>query len=196
MSKGREVLSKGREVLSKMPLTKSYFTGSIFADNVIKNPFIISLFITVFALIIFYAVNSSKMIHQNVRDKIKSGFWLLIAVTILTSIHFFAVKKYFLSNSITQNLQDSVNLISNEAEATDVYNESIQQSKPDVNGRGEDNTLIGNQMDTRSTASLSDRLNRSTHSGTDVEPAITSFIDTNKLSQNAQSIINKLPSSI
>ena len=183
MSKGREVLSKGREFLSKMPLTKSYFTGSIFADNVIKNPFIISLFITVFALIIFYAVNSSKMIHQNVRDKIKSGFWLLIAVTILTSIHFFAVKKYFLSNSITQNLQDSVNLISNEAEATDVYNESIQQSKPGVNGRGEQH----------STVNLS---NRSAHSSTDVEPAITSFIDTNKLSQNAQSIINELPSSI
>ena len=174
-----------------MPLTKSYFTGSIFADNVIKNPFIISLFITVFALIIFYAVNSSKMIHQNVRDKIKSGFWLLIAVTILTSIHFFAVKKYFLSNSITQNLQDSVNLISNEAEATDVYNESIQQSKPDVNGRGEDNTLIGNQMDSRSAGEFI-KLNRSAHNNNNDEPAITSFIST----QNAQSIINELPSSI
>jgi hypothetical protein len=113
-----------------MPANKSYFTGSVFADNVIKNPFIISLLITVFALIIFYAINSSKMLEQNLRDKVKSGFWLLIAVTILTSVHFFAVKKYFAFNSITQNLQDSVNLISNESAATDVYDESIK--KPDT----------------------------------------------------------------
>jgi cytoskeletal protein RodZ len=99
-----------------MPVSKSYFTGSIFIDNVIRNPFIISLLITVLALIIFYAINSNT--NQNVKDKIKSGFWLLIVVAVLTSIHFVAVKKYFASNSITQNLQDSATLISNESSLT------------------------------------------------------------------------------
>jgi len=99
-----------------MPVDKSYFTGSIFIDNVIRNPFIISLLITVLALIIFYAINSNT--NQNVKDKIKSGFWLLIVVAVLTSIHFVAVKKYFASNSITQNLQDSATLISNESSLT------------------------------------------------------------------------------
>ena len=119
-----------------MQRNKSYFTGSIFVDNVVKNPFIISLLITVIALIIFYAINSSRMIDQNVQDKVKSGFWLLIAITVLTSVHFFAVKKYFSLNSITQNLQDSVNLISNESLSTDIYNESIQSVKT-ASGRSE-----------------------------------------------------------
>jgi len=104
-----------------MPVGKSYFTGSIFIDNVIRNPFIISLLITVLALIIFYAINSNT--NQNVKDKIKSGFWLLIVVAVLTSIHFVAVKKYFASNSITQNLQDSATLISNESSSTAIDDE-------------------------------------------------------------------------
>ena len=99
-----------------MPVDKSYFTGSLFVDNVIRNPFIISLLITVLALIIFYAINSNT--NQNVKDKIKSGFWILIVVAVLTSIHFVAVKKYFAFNSITQNLQDSATLISNESSLT------------------------------------------------------------------------------
>ena len=113
-----------------MPLNKSYFSGSLFSDNVIKNPFIISLLITVLALIIFYAINSSKMIDQNVQDKIKSGFWLLIAITILTSLHFFAVKKYLSFNSVTQNLQDNVHMISHASESTDVYDDSIKKEQP------------------------------------------------------------------
>ena len=99
-----------------MPVDKSYFTGSLFVDNVIRNPFIISLLITVLALIIFYAINSNT--NQNVKDKIKSGFWILIVVAVLTSINFVAVKKYFAFNSITQNLQDSATLISNESSLT------------------------------------------------------------------------------
>jgi len=113
-----------------MPLNKSYFSGSLFADNVIKNPFIISLLITVLALIIFYAINSSKMIDQNIQDKIKSGFWLLIAITILTSVHFFAVKKYLSFNSVTQNLQDNVHMISSASDSTDVYEDSIKKEQP------------------------------------------------------------------
>jgi len=99
-----------------MPVGKSYFTGSLFVDNVIRNPFIISLLITVLALIVFYAINSTA--DQNVRDKVKSGFWILIVVGILTSVHFIAVKKYFSLNSVTQNLQDSARLISAESGST------------------------------------------------------------------------------
>ena len=53
-----------------MPFNNAYFTGFAFVDNAIKNPFIISLLITVLALIIFYAINSSKMADQDLRDKI------------------------------------------------------------------------------------------------------------------------------
>lgn len=167
-----------------MPFNKSYFTGSAFADNAIKNPFIISLLITVLALIIFYAINSSKMVDQDLRDKIKSGFWLLIAVTILTSVHFFVVKKYFLSNSVTQNLQDSVNLISNVSASTDVYDESIKK--------------IQNTTPMPVNAQRSDPSNRIAIG--EGETPITTFISEAKspvhrdIPQN--DIINKLPSTI
>ena len=167
-----------------MPFNNAYFTGFAFVDNAIKNPFIISLLITVLALIIFYAINSSKMADQDLRDKIKSGFWLLIAVTILTSIHFFVVKKYFLSNSVTQNLQDSVNLISNVSASTDVYDESIKK--------------IQNTTPTPVNTLRSDPSNR-TAIGSGETP-ITTFISEVKspvqgdIPQN--DIINKLPSTI
>ena len=167
-----------------MPFNKSYFTGSAFADNAIKNPFIISLLITVLALIIFYAINSSKMVDQDLRDKIKSGFWLLIAVTILTSVHFFVVKKYFLSNSVTQNLQDSVNLISNVSASTDVYDESIKK--------------IQNTIPMPVNAQRSDPSNRIAI-GEDETP-ITTFISEVKSPVQGDiprnDIINKLPSTI
>ena len=109
-----------------MPVGKSYFTGSLFVDNVIRNPFIISLLITVLALIVFYAINSTA--DQNVRDKVKSGFWILIVVGILTSVHFIAVKKYFSLNSVTQNLQDSARLISAESGSTAI-DDTLADSK-------------------------------------------------------------------
>jgi hypothetical protein len=118
-----------------MPAGKSYFTGSLFVDNVIRNPFIISLLITVLALIVFYAINST--VNQDVRDKIKSGFWILIVVGILTSVHFIAVKKYFSSNSITQNLQDSARLISTESDSTVIDDVPVRDTEPVKKGSGE-----------------------------------------------------------
>lgn len=150
-----------------MPVGKSYFTGSLFVDNVIRNPFIISLLITVLALIVFYAINSTA--DQNVRDKVKSGFWILIVVGILTSVHFIAVKKYFSLNSVTQNLQDSARLISAESGSTAI-----------------DDTL----SDTLVSSKLVEGNN---------ESPISSFITPNVVVQkneSPESIIDKLPSSI
>ena len=162
-----------------MPVDKSYFTGSLFVDNVIRNPFIISLLITVLALIIFYAINSNT--NQNVKDKIKSGFWILIVVAVLTSIHFVAVKKYFAFNSITQNLQDSATLISNESSLTAI-------DEPLISGTAETSERI---VPPRS-ADTSDRIHGIG------EPNNTSIGEPNNTSIGnvSKSIIDKLPSSI
>ena len=148
-----------------MPVGKSYFTGSLFVDNVIRNPFIISLLITVLALIVFYAINSTA--DQNVRDKVKSGFWILIVVGILTSVHFIAVKKYFSLNSVTQNLQDSARLISAESGSTAI-----------------DDTLVDSK--------LVEGNNESPISSFITPNVVTSTQKT----ESPESIIDKLPSSI
>lgn len=169
-----------------MPLNKSYFSGSLFADNVIRNPFIISLLITVLALIIFYTINSSKMIDQKVQDKIKSGFWLLIAITILTSLHFFVVKKYLSFNSVTQNLQDNVHMISHASESTDIYDDSIKKEQP---------LREAIQQNSNVTNLRSDRLNKSERDDTTNIQSAYGRGETKQVS-GGSNIIDKLPSTI
>ena len=137
-------------------------------------------------MIIFYAINSNT--NQNVKDKIKSGFWILIVVSVLTSIHFVAVKKYFAFNSITQNLQDSATLISNESSLTAL-------DEPLISGTAETSERIvpprsadpSDRIVPPRSADPSDRI----HSMG--EPNNTSIGNVPNVSK---SIIDKLPSSI
>ena len=108
-----------------MPLNKTWPTGSSLIDGIVCNPVIISLLITVIALIIFFAVMSKNLSNVTVKDKIKCGFWLFIATMALTSVHYHATDSFFKVNTETQGLQDVMGVIASNNSASDIAVNSV-----------------------------------------------------------------------
>lgn len=103
-----------------MPLNQTWPTGSSLIDGLVRNPVIISLLITVIALIIFFAIMAKNLSNTTLKDKVKCGFWLFIVTMVLTAVHYHAMDRFFEVNTETQGLQDVMGVIASNNSVTDV----------------------------------------------------------------------------
>lgn len=79
--------------------------GSSAVFGILRNPVLTALLITALALIIIYAMFKDEIRQSGWRKGFKAGFWLLIGISALVFVHYYALERSLKKNAASQGIR-------------------------------------------------------------------------------------------
>lgn len=80
---------------------------------IVSNPIITSLIITVIAIIIIFIIFSKDFKNSKLNKKIKCGFWIFIATTLLLTLQYYTLSKQIKQCSEKTVINSAIDAINN-----------------------------------------------------------------------------------
>ena len=96
-----EVLNQGAGWIGQSPLV----------FGIIRNPVFTALLITAFALVIIHAMYGWDLKKTGWRRSFKTGFWLLLSVSALIFVHYYALERHLLDSLAPEGVRNIVRSI-------------------------------------------------------------------------------------
>ena len=87
-----------------------WFCSSSLAFKVLRNPVMTSLLITVIALVIIFAFLKVDSTSKR-QFRLKTGFWLLMAVSAVTFLHYYALARHLRQSTNQKGVRDIIDSI-------------------------------------------------------------------------------------
>ncbi len=88
-----------------------WISQSSLVFGVIRNPIFTSLLITAFALVIIHAMYGWDLKKTGWRRSFKVGFWLLLSVSTLIFVHYYALERHLLHSMAPEGVRNIVRSI-------------------------------------------------------------------------------------